>query len=71
MYKLKFIAQKELHHIMRDPRSLVIAILMPIMMTFLYGYAINLDIKNIKLAIIDFDKTSSSNDLIGLCHKFV
>jgi len=65
MYKLKFIAQKELRHILRDPRSLVIAILMPIVMTLLYGYAINLDIKNIKLAIIDFDNTSTSNDLIG------
>lgn len=65
MYKLKFIAQKEFRHILRDPRSLVIAILMPIMMTLLYGYAINLDIKNIKLAVIDFDKTSASSDLIG------
>jgi len=65
MYKLKFIAQKELRHILRDPRSLTIAILMPIMMTLLYGYAINLDIKNIKLAVIDFDKTSVSSDLIG------
>ncbi len=65
MYKIKFIALKELRHIMRDPRSLVIAILMPILMTLLYGYAINLDIKNIKLAVIDFDKTSASSDLIG------
>ena len=65
MFKIKFIAQKELWHILRDPRSLFIAILMPIVMTLLYGYAINLDIKNIKLAVIDFDKTSASSDLIG------
>ncbi len=65
MYKIKFIAQKELWHILRDPRSLIIAILMPIVMTLLYGYAINLDIKNIKLAVIDFDKTSASSNLMG------
>ncbi len=65
MFKIKFIAQKELWHILRDPRSLIIAILMPIVMTLLYGYAINLDIKNIKLAVIDFDKTSASSDLMG------
>jgi ABC-2 type transport system permease protein len=41
----------------------MIAILMPIMMTFLYGYAINFDIKNIKLAILDFDNTTESRDL--------
>lgn len=56
-------AIKEIRHILRDPRSLIIAIIMPIMMTFLYGYAINLDIKNIKLAIIDYDRTAESRDL--------
>ena len=63
MRKVRYIAVKELRHILRDPRSLMIAILMPIMMTLLYGYAINLDIKNIKLAIIDFDRTSESREL--------
>lgn len=64
MYKIKHIAIKEVRHILRDPRSLIIAILMPIMMTLLYGYAINLDIKHIKLAIIDFDKSAESRELI-------
>jgi ABC-2 type transport system permease protein len=63
MHNVIFIARKEIRHILRDPRSLIIAILMPMMMTFLYGYAINLDIKNIKLAILDFDQTSDSRDL--------
>jgi ABC-2 type transport system permease protein len=63
MRKLGFIAQKELRHILRDPRSLFVAILMPVVMTFLYGYAINLDIKNIRLAIIDLDRTPESREL--------
>jgi len=63
MHNVIFIARKEVSHILRDPRSLIIAILMPIMMTFLYGYAINLDIKNIKLAILDFDRTQESREL--------
>jgi ABC-2 type transport system permease protein len=65
MFKIKHIAIKEVRHILRDPRSLIIAILMPIMMTLLYGYAINLDIKNIKLAVIDFDKSSDSRSFIS------
>ncbi len=48
---------------MRDPRSLIIAILMPILMTLLYGYAINLDTKNIRLAILDFDRSGHSRQL--------
>ncbi len=63
MRKIRYIAEKEVRHILRDPRSLIIAILMPIMMTFLYGYAINLDIKNIKMAVIDYDQSIESRDL--------
>jgi ABC-2 type transport system permease protein len=65
MGKIRYIAAKEVRHILRDPRSLTIAILMPIVMTLLYGYAINLDIKNIRLAVLDFDHTQESRDLVG------
>ncbi len=65
MGKIRHIALKEVRHILRDPRSLVIAILMPVLMTLLYGYAINLDIKNIRLAVIDFDNSHESRDLAG------
>jgi ABC-2 type transport system permease protein len=69
MNKIKQLAHKELRHILRDPRSLLIAILMPILMTLLYGYAINLDIKNIRLAVIDFDKSVESRELISKYFK--
>ena len=65
MGKLRHIIIKEIRHILRDSRSLTIAILMPILMTMLYGYAINLDIKNIRLAVIDYDHSSESRDLVG------
>jgi ABC-2 type transport system permease protein len=60
-----FIAVKEIRHILRDPRSLFVAIMLPLLMTLLYGYAVNLDIKNIKLAIFDFDRSASSRELTG------
>jgi ABC-2 type transport system permease protein len=63
--KLWVIALKEVRHLLRDTRSLMIAILMPIMMTLLYGYAINLDIKDIKLAVFDYDRSTESRDLIA------
>ncbi|MEZ5360689.1 MAG: ABC transporter permease [Candidatus Zixiibacteriota bacterium] len=64
MHKIIHIARKEIMHIRRDVRSLFIAILMPLLMTFLYGYAINLDIKNIKLGVLDFDKSVESRELV-------
>ncbi|MFZ5980520.1 MAG: ABC transporter permease [Candidatus Zixiibacteriota bacterium] len=63
MHKLKFIALKELYHILRDPKSLLIVFLMPVMMTFLYGYAINMDVENVILAVIDQDHTAESREL--------
>jgi ABC-2 type transport system permease protein len=65
MRKIKCIAVKEVRHILRDPRSLIVAILMPILMTLLFGYAINLDIKNIHLAVLDFDRTAESRELVS------
>jgi len=60
--RARLIASKEIRHILRDPISLIIAVLMPIMMTLIYGYAINLDMKNIELGIIDLDNTFQSRE---------
>ena len=63
MQRIKFIARKELYHILRDPRSLMIVFAMPLMMTFLYGYAINMDIEHVTLSIVDHDQSESSREL--------
>ena len=65
MSKIFYIAQKEFYHILRDLRSLLIVLAMPIMMTFLYGYAINLDVENIDLSVMDYDQTVASRELIS------
>jgi ABC-2 type transport system permease protein len=64
MRKVKYIAIKEARHILRDPRSLSIIILMPILMTLFYGYVINLDPKNMRLGVLDFERTSESRELV-------
>ena len=62
MNKIRFIIAKEVRHIIRDPKSLMIAIAMPLLMTLLYGYAVNFDTKNIKLAVVDDDNTALSRE---------
>ncbi|MBN2143186.1 MAG: ABC transporter permease [Candidatus Aureabacteria bacterium] len=49
----------------RDPRSLVILFIMPIFMMFIFGYAINMDVKNIRIGVCDLSKSSASRDLIS------
>ncbi len=56
--------RKESLHILRDPRSLYLAIGLPVIMVILFGYAITMDVSHIHLGIIDQDSTSLSRDLI-------
>lgn len=58
------IIKKECWHILRDPQTLVIIILMPLFMLFLFGYAITLEMKDIDTAIIDHSKSPQSRHLI-------
>ena len=58
------IARKEFLHIIHDPRSLMIIIVMPIMQLILFGYALNLEIQNVDLSVIDYCRTPQSRHLI-------
>ncbi len=58
------IANKEILHILRDPRTLAIVFAMPVMMVLLFGYALNMDVKHIPVAIIDQDNTPESRRII-------
>ncbi|MCB0282512.1 MAG: ABC transporter permease [Calditrichaeota bacterium] len=61
---LSSIIKKEFRHILRDKQTLIIIFLMPVMMLILFGYAINLEMQNIKTAIVDNSKTPQSRDFI-------
>ncbi|MBN1543016.1 ABC transporter permease [candidate division KSB1 bacterium] len=54
---------KEFFHILRDPRSLAIIFLLPIIMILLFGYAITFDIREIPLGLLDHDRSTESRAL--------
>jgi ABC-2 type transport system permease protein len=58
--RLLAIIKKEARHIFRDPRTLSIVIAMPIMMVLIYGYALEMDLTDIRIAVIDQDRTPDS-----------
>ena len=59
------IAMKEFIHIRRDPRSMAFIVVMPIMMLILWGFAINFDLRDISLAVVDYDHTPASREFIS------
>lgn len=63
--RLLAMAFKETLQIWRDPRSLAIALLMPLMQMVLLGYGVSLDIKRVPLCIYDQEKSQSSRELVN------
>ena len=59
------IANKELIQIWRDPLSLAIAFLMPVMQLFIYGYAITYDVNNLTTIVYDQDRSQLSRELVA------
>jgi ABC-2 type transport system permease protein len=57
--------RKELRQILRDRRTLLILVFVPALFLLLYGYALNFDIRNIKLAVDDRDGSTASRELIS------
>lgn len=64
MKRLKAVIIKEFAHILRDPTSLTIIFLMPLLMMFIFGYSINYDLENIEAGVIDFSDGEISQKLI-------
>jgi hypothetical protein len=54
--RLRSIIRKEFIQIIRDPRTLMLVILIPIMQLLMMGYAATTDVRNVPLAIFDQDR---------------
>jgi ABC-2 type transport system permease protein len=61
---VKAIARKEYFHLIRDFRSLYLAFFIPLLLILLFGYALSLDVENIRTVVVDHDKTLASRDFI-------
>lgn len=59
------VMRKEFLHIVRDTRSLVIALAAPVVLLVLYAYAVTFDINKIDLGIVDHDRTAQSRALVN------
>ena len=62
--RLLSIIRKEFIQIFRDPRTLVLIIIMPMIQLFLLGYAATSDVKNISLAVWDQSQSTQSRALL-------
>jgi ABC-2 type transport system permease protein len=61
--RLLAIARKEAIQLRRDRRSLLLAFLVPLLLLVFFGYALTLDVRDIRLAILDQDRSAASRQL--------
>ncbi|MBM4423387.1 MAG: ABC transporter permease [Chloroflexi bacterium] len=62
--RLFSLVRKEFIQITRDPRTLVLIIIIPVMQLFLLGYAANNDVRNVPLAVLDQDRGPEARALL-------
>ena len=58
------VARKEVVQILRDSRSLIIVLIMPVVLVLLFGYGVNLDLKGLPVYVYDRDGSQQSQDLL-------
>ncbi len=63
--RLRALIWKEVIQIINDPSSILIAFVLPVIMLFLYGYAVSLDSTKIKVGIVIEDRSPEVESLIA------
>jgi ABC-2 type transport system permease protein len=63
--RLAALVRKEFIQIFRDPRSLTIIFIMPLIQLFMLGFAATNDVRNVPLAGLDHDRSAASRDLLA------
>jgi ABC-2 type transport system permease protein len=63
--RVKAVARKEFLHVIRDPRSLIMGLAIPMLLLFMFGYALTLDVDNVPIVVWDQSDTPASRELIS------
>lgn len=62
------VVKKEATHITRDPATLVMALMVPLIQLIIFGYAIDFDVRHIQTAYVDLDRSHASRDYLASLH---
>jgi ABC-2 type transport system permease protein len=63
--RLRSLIRKEFIQILRDPRTLVLVLVVPVMQLFLLGYAATNEVRNVPLAVFDMDRSPAARQLLA------
>ena len=62
--RIRALTLKETRQVLRDPSSIAIGIVFPLMMILLFGYGLSLDVNQVSVAVVDEDASANSSALV-------
>jgi len=63
--RVRALIVKETRQVLRDPSSIAIGIVLPVILILLFGFGLSLDVKNVPLAVVLEDSSYDASELIG------
>ncbi|HEX6244567.1 MAG TPA: ABC transporter permease, partial [Polyangiales bacterium] len=57
------LSDKEVRHVLRDPRTLYLALAMPAVLLLLFGFGVSFDLDHLPVAFVDLDRSEVSRDV--------
>ena len=61
--RVEALVRKEAYQLFRDPSSIAIGVLMPLLLILLFGFALSLDVKNVPVAVVLEDASPAATEL--------
>jgi ABC-2 type transport system permease protein len=63
--RVRALVVKETHQVVRDPSSIAIGVVLPLILILLFGYGLSLDVKNVPIAIVVEQSSPAAGELIA------
>jgi ABC-2 type transport system permease protein len=63
--RIRALILKETRQVVRDPSSVAIGVVMPMILILLFGYGLSLDVTNVPLAVVIEGSSQEANDLVA------
>lgn len=63
--RVRALVVKETRQVMRDPSSIAIGVVLPMILILLFGYGLSLDVKNVPIAVVGEDSGPATRELIA------
>jgi ABC-2 type transport system permease protein len=63
--RVSALVRKEAYQLVRDPSSIAIGVVMPVLLILLFGYALSLDVKAVPVAVVLEDPSPAASELVA------